>query len=313
MVGRSLPPERRATCHDCVMCSSDDWSAGFPELQYDPEVRCCTFVPELWNFQLGAILSDPELAGPHGHDAVRGRIRSVASQVLPLGIAPDKDSRDNREFLLSRGGFGRDETLRCPHFVVEDGACGIWRYRNATCATWFCRFERGVLGYGFWQAIRKLLQGLETTLAVAAADTLLGEQEDPASFGPWTGRREAFYVACWEVVCGLTWDDLAPRAPKGLLQRLDLVRRAFAVMDRPSVVPSHPRKHRPKALDYDDTSVLADTYLTIDPIVLPRRLWEHLGVFDGRPVAEALEALAEKGVTVDRALLERLSEWDVIR
>src|SRR5207253_3996635 len=63
------------------------------------------------------------------------------------------------------GGFGRAQALLCPYYDNEGGLCGIWRNRQSTCATWFCKHVRGAVGQRFWNALHALLAAVEDDLA----------------------------------------------------------------------------------------------------------------------------------------------------
>src|SRR5262245_25747140 len=112
-----------------------------PDSEYfDPEIKCCTYLPPLPNFLVGRIPADDREDMAHGCSSVDARL-IAGVEVTPLGFgvpAPYTLLYGN-----ARDAFGRARGLRCPHYVSEGGKCGIWRHREAICATWFCKRERG--------------------------------------------------------------------------------------------------------------------------------------------------------------------------
>src|SRR5438132_6724241 len=130
LLAAPIPDEKVATCDDCVMCKS----GAVAPLSFHPELKCCTYVPELPNFLVGRILSDADPCGTAGRASLVARICDGVA-VTPLGVGRSP----SLERLYSQSGsdlFGRSAELRCPHYQPDSGRCGIWRHRNATCATW---------------------------------------------------------------------------------------------------------------------------------------------------------------------------------
>lgn len=183
-----LPAQPLATCHDCAMMPADAPEAG--ARYFRAETKCCTFVPMLPNFAVGQILADPDPEAAAGRETVLARI-AARNGVTPLGLAqPLSFSLRYRHSPL---GFGQDGGLRCPHLVGE--RCGIWKYRESTCATWFCKHERGALGWRLFDEVRELLSKLEHELSLWCAGAL-GFEVDALSRLPeshpaplWRGRR----------------------------------------------------------------------------------------------------------------------------
>src|SRR4051812_29785332 len=112
-----LPEEREATCSDCAMCSDDPHAVG--EF-FDPHTKCCTYVPELFNFLVGRVLAD-ESADPvarRGRKSVVKRIRD-ADGVTPLGLGRPRAHLSL--YRQSSDAFGHAQSMRCPHYVDEAG------------------------------------------------------------------------------------------------------------------------------------------------------------------------------------------------
>src|SRR5206468_1973039 len=84
-LGRPIPEEKEATCDDCVMlakgCEAPQTSGFF----FDPQTKCCTYVPELPNFLVGRILADSDPAAARGRATLEKRFESGVA-VTPLGI-----------------------------------------------------------------------------------------------------------------------------------------------------------------------------------------------------------------------------------
>jgi hypothetical protein len=84
-----------------------------------------------------------------------------------VGVTPAGLEQPPAYGLLHRsaaGAFGRSVAMRCPHYRPDTGTCGIWRYRQSACSTWFCKYVRGAVGHRFWTALRHLLEAVERSL-----------------------------------------------------------------------------------------------------------------------------------------------------
>ena len=171
VLGGPVPEESHATCSSCAMCPPTNAKAVTTSLtEFDPGSKCCTYVPTLPNFLVGMVLDDDSGLTEPGRISIEARIADGAG-VTPLGLQADP-----RYALIYKhaGGeaFGRTAGMRCPHYLPANGRCGIWRHRNAVCATWFCKHERGMVGKQFWDTLRQLLTLAERHLAMWAAAQL---------------------------------------------------------------------------------------------------------------------------------------------
>jgi hypothetical protein len=214
----SLPPaEKLATCHACVKLPAPG-EARTAE-HFNPDTKCCTYLPILHNFQVGALLDDPEVSAA-GRASVERRI-DYGVGVTPLGLLGNHAyySRYNDQT------FGRDADLLCPHYDErEGGRCGVWQHRNATCATWYCRCDRGVASFAFWRhGLQGLLRASEDVVANWAVFSLGAEADD---WGLWADRR-AFFRASARVAKGLTWDTLVTLGGAQLGVAADQARRLY--------------------------------------------------------------------------------------
>jgi len=159
LLGGPLPEETRATCSDCIMLPQPGERPSEEKIFFDPRSKCCTYLPDIPNFLVGRVFRDqtPEMAP--GRASMEKRVGARIA-VTPLGIG------QTSSYLLwynhSKSGFGRSQTLRCPHYIEEGGRCSIWRHREGTCATWYCKHDRGASGQRFWRdAVHRLLKAIE--------------------------------------------------------------------------------------------------------------------------------------------------------
>ena len=84
--GGLIPREAQSTCNHCAMqpaCGEKPKADGY---YFDPVIKCCTYLPQLYNFLVGAILSDPDPAAQPGRASVEKRMAEGIS-VTPLGLA----------------------------------------------------------------------------------------------------------------------------------------------------------------------------------------------------------------------------------
>ena len=231
-----IPDESRATCSACTMLDSGDATA--PDVPFLPQVKCCTYYPELSNFHVGRVLADrrPEMFGARRilEERIKARIA-----VTPLYIAPPPvyQALYTDSALAGPFAFGRSPALRCPHFVELKGQCGMWPHRNAVCSTFFCKYVRGPRGRAFWRVLQALLVTLEQSIRSWCVDKLdpsgdlsaavwVAEAQKPKAlddqalagttrpalyarvWGAWIGREVDFYGKCAELVGPLALADV---------------------------------------------------------------------------------------------------------
>ena len=116
----------------------------------------------------GAVLLDEDPTAAQGRVTLEGRMLAGIG-VTPLGLArpPAWDLVYRHGVVRGDQTFGRTRLLRCPHFLA-DGRCGIWKHREGVCATWYCRHERGAVGFDFWEALGGFLHVIERALSYDA-------------------------------------------------------------------------------------------------------------------------------------------------
>lgn len=309
-LGAELAPESKATCSDCAMCRP--WPPHGESFNLD--TKCCTFVPSLPNFRVGAILTDQDPATARGRETVLARIRA-RDGATPMLLGP---ARAYGVIYSRLGGevFGKDRSLVCPHY--DAGRCSIWKWREAVCATYFCRFDRAEAGRSVWNAVRRLLNSLETavarhcalgtgvdgpaleaiiTLDEAAREGALTRVTTPErierAWGGFRGREEEFYVRCWELARGIGFKDaLRLAGSEG-----DMIARA--VWQRFHEGLSAPLAPRLKLRGYRysgsrDRTVCIAGYADRDPIELDRDALAALSRFDGRPLDVVLDEIIRR-------------------
>lgn len=333
---RPKAPERHTTCDRCAMLVEGDRPAG--GVVFHPQTKCCTYHPWLPCFLLGGLFSDPDPALDEGRARVRAKI-AAREGVTPAGIFPPR----LQEHLYRIGGegvFGRSAALRCPYYVEEIGGCGVWKYREAVCSTWFCKYVEGEDGDLFWRAVRAYLIELEQALVIHALlelgfggdavrrclsrDEPMGprdydhqgptEAEYARIWGDWVGREEELYLRASEVVSQVGSEGAAKLAGARGRARLDAVRHAGDVLDRVEAPDPLRLSSRLGVASDGAGGTIVTTYSSFDPARISERLLSALREFDGRRSnAEALEAIEERhGLRLTPSLLLALHRQRVL-
>jgi hypothetical protein len=328
-----VPAETEATCNTCAMVVDDAVATGFRA-----DTKCCTYLPELHNFLVGGVLADTDdhPAAVAGRASVRERIaRRVA--VTPLGLARPRSYL----MLYDEGGaamFGRSRAMLCPHYVGGD--CGVWRHRESTCSTWFCKHVRGAVGDSFWKTLHRMLAVVERQLAwwaiaelglePKAIQALLANRDavrkrgidvseldgrEPAHYrtlwGEWAGREEALYIACAERVRELAWTDALAIAGAEARALALATRSRYAAL-RSEALPVHLEVAAFRMVGLAGDTCRISGYSEYDPVELPAALLDVLRRFDGRARDVVIEELATDGIEIDTALLRRLVDLGIL-
>lgn len=310
-----------------------------PDESFDPSVKCCTYNPDLHNFTVGAIIADREPDGEFGRVVIRDRIQSEIS-VTPVGINPTPSYRAVYDGAASRV-FGRAPALRCPYYLttIPGGGCGVWRHRNAVCATWFCKHVRGDIGGRFWTDAKALLNRVETELSLwcckelgIAADALRQLLAPPSAamalerelvahvrqtyerelWGKWRERKVEFFVQCASIVDSLTWRDVVRVGGETVAVREQILRESYDRLIRVNL-PSYLKARAVTVQGGSNSMVRISTYSANDPLQLRREIVDALVFFDGRSTHEALEAIdAEMGIVLEVALVQRLVDYGIL-
>ncbi len=333
-LGGHIPEETRATCTNCAMAPPKGEPMG--PGQFDPTTKCCTYVPRLPNFLVGAVLADEDPETAPGRATIEGRLLAGVG-VSPLGLArpPAWELVYRHGVVRSDSAFGRTRSLRCPHFL-PDGRCGIWRHREGVCTTWFCRHDRGAVGFAFWEALGAFLNVLERALSYDAVLALGLDGEalrrvvdgPPAVDGPaldghqsaavrrrtwgvWYEQERELYVATAARIERMNWEEVRRAAGPEAEAHGRHVREAWeALVWR--TIPERLRLVTLGSLTIGPEIAAIVTHRGYDPIEVPSRLLPLLARFDGRPTDLVRDELAREGAPIDTALVQRLVDWEVL-
>ncbi|MFO0625323.1 MAG: hypothetical protein U0325_06850 [Polyangiales bacterium] len=318
-----LPREEGATCADCAMLEG----AG---LRFSPETRCCTFLPALPNFLVGGGLRE----GGAAARSLRERMATGAG-LSPLGLMVSAEEVAAR---VDPARFGQDPSAVCPHHEPATGRCAVWRWREASCATWYCKHTRGARSKALWNRVHQFLSRLERAVAWHAAVTLeipaeglaamtpldrfagapradvVGDVVDlDALWGPWVGRVEDYFVACATLAEALPPAAvlaLAGPEARAMAAGVNLGAEALRGDDPPARL--HLGSARVVGLEPD--AVRLQGYSHLDPLRVPRALFDQLHHFDGRATEEArANATHDAGEEVPASALTMLWEWEILR
>lgn len=336
-----IPQETEATCHDCAMCSElkDQGTSGY---FFRPDTKCCTYVPDLPNFLVGRLLSDTDPRLAAGKASVEVRLDGG------VGVTPRGLGRSRVQGLLYTQGFGtafgRNRTLRCPHYLEEEGGlCGIWLHRNAICATWFCKHVRGAVGDRFWKRLVQLLCAVEGALTRWCALELGVESEalaclfppprapghpdplepseidavvDPAKYrglwGNWWGREREFYERSGRLVKPLSWAKIISIAGPEVRLYARLTLEAYEALvspEMPDQLVAAPLQITPMG---KQTSRVM-TYSPYDPLEVSKAVLDLLPFFDGRPIKDVLKRIQkEKRIRLEKDLIRKLVDFQIL-
>ena len=278
-----------------------------------------------------------------GRDSVKKRIQAGLA-VTPRGLEwPLKLKAEYHQ--METRAFGRAQSFKCPHYVDERGGlCGIWKYRNSVCSTWFCKYVRGAVGREFWETAKQLMMAIEADLARWCAVKLnldesalqlfltprlmpgqiptlkledLDDQVDTAEYrrawANWAGREYEFYVACGALVARLKWADVMSICGPEVELRARMVAKSYRNLIAEDI---------PERLQYGTfavTEVKNGSYKThhpdigLDAFHLSERVMRLLPYFDGRPTPEIVNQIAqEEKLRFPPELLRRLVDFRIL-
>jgi hypothetical protein len=313
LFARPLVEEPRATCSDCAMCdkgaTQQSVRAGF----FKPEIKCCTYHPTLPNYLVGAALSDTSPDFAVGRERLRNKL------VERTGVTPGWLAAPKKQHVLFEAArdssFGRAESLVCPYYVREGGKCSIWPFREAVCATFFCKHASGKAGHSFWTALKLYLVHVERMLSRYAMKSVDPDVVEPylplnkltledlegrppleesytSWWKGWAGREEAFYKACAESVQGLSKEGFAELLgdPDGRT-RLTAAEERYDAVTEPRLA-SHLKLEPNMTVVTIEGGVVATAYSRYDPLFLTEDLYLALQEFsEDETVAEVLARL----------------------
>ena len=295
--------------------------------------KCCTYHPQLHNFLAGAVLADADPA------LARARARLEAALAARTGVSPLGVLGPRSYWVLYEAtpeAFGRGEELRCPFYDEASGGCGIWRLRESTCATWFCKHDRGAVGEGFWAAARRLLQALEravarhclveldlgsdalaAVLAESPAGPELGAPADEAAiaraWGPWRGRARELFLVCARIARGLSPAAVLAAGGADARLRAEILRARFRELGDEGPPTGPLRAGSLEVVDTDPPACVLVGYRRLDPVEVPQALAAALLRFDGRPTEVVAEEIRrELGIVLDGPTLRTLADFRLL-
>ncbi len=335
---RELPTEQRASCLRCPMSQEFAPERPAEAAFFHPRSKCCTYLPVLRNFQVGAVLADTDPAMAFGRRTVRERIARHTA-ITPLGLGwPATFERMYGEDMDR--DFGQRVQMRCPHYIDRDGGlCGVWRHRNAICSTWFCRHESGYRGREVWKAVEKLLDIAELGVTLwcleqldmpAALMATLAHDDSPEAtldgdveiteelrrgiWGPWFGREEELYVASAELVADAGWDLVVQVGGARVRRKLERLEEALEDLDNERLPPFVQGGTLVERVEDEQGVWVSSSGRPYDIEPMPRELVEvlkGLGALDTDDLVERVEerlrrkvAASEVRAWVDQGLLD---------
>jgi hypothetical protein len=217
----------------------------------------------------------------------------------------------------------------------------VWRHRESTCVTWFCKHERGAVSKTFWARMHDLLQTAERAVrracvlrldpgprALAALFPMLGagggglrsehvdQRSDPREhallWGRWAGREREFYRECSAMVDAMAWPEVLALGGSELSTCVTLARHAHAAL-LSDAVPQRARQRGLRVIYGSTPSARVATYSEIDPLDVPKRLLDVLHYFDGRSTDDALRAIdEERGLRIAPGVVRKLCDFGVL-
>jgi len=251
---KEVPAEIFTNCTDCHMiCSSREELGSDHTKPFAPDTKCCTFMPQLPNFLIGAVLSDTDSSAAAGKNGLLERIGSRKG-IFPHGIYPVK----KYSLLYEAGkelGFGKSRALRCPYYLEGKFNCALWKYREAICATWFCKYVGQQAGFEFWDAVKCCVKYIEDKLALHFLvreglpithpygdntnisyedldDLPMDEKEYSLRWGKWKGHEEEFYITTFSLFQNLTPNDFSQIMGNHFLILLSDVEKKYFTMTK---------------------------------------------------------------------------------
>jgi hypothetical protein len=244
----------------------------------------------------------------------------------------------------SPAAFGRSQAMRCPYFIEDGGRCGVWRNRESTCATWFCKHDRGRIGLAFWrEGLHRLLRVIEVDLArwcvleiglsdealrhlsegeawtqvigplnAEAVDHRVDEVRYARIWGEWRGREIDFFLRCAQLVNNLSWSEVLEISGPAVRTFARLTKHAYDRLTS-SDLPPRLEVGAFQVLETNHETTRVNAYTNSDPIDVPNVVMALLPFFDGRPTEEALDAIKDKtGISLDRLLVRKLVDFNVL-
>ena len=281
--GLSPPEESRADCERCPMTCQEEELAQKP-FHFLPNMRCCTYHPLLFNWQVGQIL----LAGGRSKELMLNRLAErdgVGAYCIQEPARLEEYRIQNK--LAEGASFGRNMYFRCPYWVGGKLSCGIWKYRNAVCRTWFCKYEDGPRSFDFWYALQKLLRNIEEVLA----GWCMENGKPPKDAGSLEELQD-WYIWCYQWITQTALD-------KSLVGQEINSAVVFTKKLRQSIDRTIPDLLAAQVEEFEDkgNQVLMQGYSPYDKLLLPKTIFAFLCHLNGETTWQEALAKANSGLT----------------
>jgi hypothetical protein len=247
-------------------------------------------------------------------------------------------------------GFGQEVDLRCPYYMEQEGGlCGIWKYRNAKCSTWFCKHSRGRTGLDFWRTLKNLIRHMEQKLStwcihqLQAGDDIFREtfplgDSDLETFqkqqkflynisrahrsqnrlildqtwGKWIFREREFFEQCAGLVDNLSLNEIVEIGAPETGQLANEVKDFYIQLTTPRT-PDALKIGPFKSVEISPNLVRVWGYSHYDPIDLPRAIFETLPLFDGNSRQDALDRIEKQnGLKLTQHWIQKLCDFGIL-
>jgi len=329
-LNNTIPEETLATCHDCAMCKKE----GDPEvgMYFSPNLKCCTYHPNLPNYLIGGLLTDKSPEMDEGRRRIREKIKKKIA-VTPYGIDAPKKYR-----LLSKNqrstAFGNNKLHICPYYEKSSGNCTIWKFREATCSTWFCKYVAGTTGKKFWLITKEYFKDIQSNLIEYVmykmgwdseiilnsrkkeneVEELSAEDLDDLSpsnnvyqsiWGEWSGREEEFYKETFRIIETITPEQFEQISGFSQYIHLDKLKKIHQQVVNPSLPEKLQRNPQLLFTRMESEFCQARIPSLNLSVEIPRLLYDILDLFDGlRTNEEVLQlVLEQKNTEIEENLL----------
>ena len=221
---------------------------------FSKKTKCCTFKPIVPNYLVGGIIQDDT------QNQTLGTYIDNNTNIFPLGYFPTSDDLHYYETKVLPDKFGIDDSYSCDFYM--DGNCGIWKYRNAICSTYFCHYFKGFTGKLFWDDVRDFIQFVEDSVSqyccyelgipvdyiknnttnffinVRKAKWVLATKStlsDDDIWGEWLHKKRQFFIECHALASQLTLDQLIALNPTKYNIQLNALQKSYDYMISDSI------------------------------------------------------------------------------
>ena len=229
LFNEEIPEESFTNCQECPMiCNSREELNTDLSKPFAPDTKCCTFIPRIPNYFAGAILSDQNDSMEAGKKTLIQKINEKKG-IYPQGVYPTKKYSMLYEWGKNQS-FGKSLALRCPYYIQGKYNCTLWKYREAICATWFCKNLAQNAGHSFWSSITRYFKHVQESLLTYVIqkeglhlidpygtdnhlsyedidDLAMSKEEYSYRWGEWEGREIEFYKHAFQSISSLSKEE----------------------------------------------------------------------------------------------------------